>query len=146
MENSRQFADFPALTPQISAAHSAVFAIPSLRPANKRRRRHNLWCNASETLVVPTIFHQRMGDPQHQRNIVPMCGATHSILSPKKSTVSDALDQCRSAFSRCHAVRKSKKPLLIGCIPRNFQRIEWISTHSTTTSLCSSTSDQLVCC
>ncbi len=146
MEKSRQLADFRCVTPQISAAHSAFFAIPSLSPANKRRRRHNLWCNASETLRRPTIFHQRMGDPQHQRNIGALCGATHSILSPKKSTVSDRIDQYRSAFSHCHAVQKSKKAPLIGCIPRNFQRIEWISTPQPTTSLCSSTSGQLVCC
>ncbi len=86
-------ADFAALTPQISAPIRRFSLFRHSRPANKRRRRHDLWCNAPETLRranhFPPAYRQCPASAQHR---CPCAVPPTPFLSPKKSTVSDRIE------------------------------------------------------
>ena len=130
VENSRQFADFLCVNPTNLCRPLGGFRY-SVTLAQQIRGEDVITCGATrqKRFVVPTIFHQRMGDPQHQRNIGAhvRCHPLHFIAKEIDGFRSHWInaDQLFPAVTQCGKVRK---PLLIGCIPRNFQRIEWIST------------------
>ena len=130
VENSRQLADFRCANTTNLCCPFGGFRY-SVTLAQQIRGEDGITCGATrqKRFVVPTIFHQRMGDPQHQRNIGAhvRCHPLHFIAKEIDGFRSHWInaDQLFPAVTQC---RKVRKPLLIGCIPRNFQRIEWVST------------------
>ena len=130
VENSRQLADFRCANTTNLCRPFGVFRY-SVTLAQQIRGEDGITGGATrqKRFVVPTIFHQRMGDPQHQRNIGAhvRCHPLHFIAKEIDGFRSHWInaDQLFPAVTQCGKVRK---PLLIRCIPRNFQRIEWVST------------------
>ena len=112
MEQRRQFADFI----RRNAANIC-------RP--RCRFRHPIGLARQEFNIVPAVFYQRMGDPQHHRHVGahmggnPLGAVAEEIHGFRAHRVN--ADDALAAFAQRVEI---PNPLLVAGIPGNFQRIE----------------------
>ncbi len=126
VEKFRQFADFICFNaadrccPLSGFRYAVAFAgqiagknIVAAGAAGKKR------------IILPVIFHQRMGDPQHQRDV----GAhmrrdpLHRIAKEIDGFRSHRIDADQPLTALAQPI-KPRDPLLVGGIPGNFQRVQ----------------------
>ena len=126
VEKLRQFADFICFNaadrccPLSGFRYAVAFAgqiagknIVAAGAAGKKR------------IILPVIFHQRMGDPQHQRDV----GAhmrrdpLHRIAKEIDGFRSHRIDADQPLTALAQPI-KPRDPLLVGGIPGNFQRVQ----------------------
>lgn len=136
-----------AETPQIPAAHSAVLATVGLPREIVGKLVKAGGAAGEEVTVVPVVLHQRMGDTQHHCHVGahmrrnPLGAVAEEIQGFRAHRVN--ADDALAAFAQRVEIANA---LLVTGIPGNFQRVKRVGTQSTTTSVCASTSGQLVCC
>ena len=80
-----------------------------------------------EIIILPAILHQRMGDPQHQRDVgAHMRGdPLHRVAKEIDGFRSHGIDADQTLAALTQPV-KPRDPLLIGGVPGNFQRVQRI--------------------
>ncbi len=98
---------FTASMPQIPAAHSAVLLRHRAHRSGKWRTCRNLLCNERKSSSCQPFSTSVWAIPSIKATSVPMCGAIHSQLSPKKSTVSERIGSIQ--MTRLPLLRSASK-------------------------------------